>query len=178
MNSHQEQSSSLKNTCANPKYRLQIVGHFDNILYPAARQVAVKRIPDVLSSPEQAKRVLREICILRRLVHPFIIGLKNAFVQPSATGLCHACCFIAFVALTLLSPDTIHINWLACIYIHSCICGVADAWLAISQLMPKAFEGLLWQCRPLETGERTTGVQLCGCLYCLRVLRAGGPVPL
>ena len=52
----------------------------------AASQVAVKRIPDVLSSPEQAKRVLREICILRRLIHPFIIGLKNAFVQPSATG--------------------------------------------------------------------------------------------
>ena len=50
-------------------------------------QVAVKRIPDVLSSPEQAKRVLREICILRRLTHPFIIELKNAFVQPSATGL-------------------------------------------------------------------------------------------
>ncbi|KAL3143658.1 hypothetical protein ABBQ38_002453 [Trebouxia sp. C0009 RCD-2024] len=49
-------------------------------------KVAVKRIPDVLSSPEQAKRVLREICILRRLTHPFIIGLKNAFVQPSATG--------------------------------------------------------------------------------------------
>ncbi|KAA6421958.1 MAG: MAPK-related kinase [Trebouxia sp. A1-2] len=49
-------------------------------------KVAVKRIPDVLSSPEQAKRVLREICILRRLTHPFIIELKNAFVQPSATG--------------------------------------------------------------------------------------------
>ena len=46
----------------------------------------MKRIPDVLSSPEQAKRVLREICILRRLTHPFIIELKNAFVQPSATG--------------------------------------------------------------------------------------------
>lgn len=30
-------------------------------------QVALKRIPDVLSSPEQAKRVLREVCILRRL---------------------------------------------------------------------------------------------------------------
>ena len=40
----------------------------------------------MLSSPEQAKRVLREICILRRLTHPFIIELKNAFVQPSATG--------------------------------------------------------------------------------------------
>lgn len=49
-------------------------------------QVAVKRIANVLSSPEQAKRVLREICILRRLTHPFIIELKDAFVRPSATG--------------------------------------------------------------------------------------------
>lgn len=31
--------------------------------------MALKRIPDVLSSPEQAKRVLREVCILRRLRH-------------------------------------------------------------------------------------------------------------
>ena len=56
-------------------------GHF-----AALPQVAVKRIANVLSSPEQAKRVLREICILRRLTHPFIIELKDAFVRPSATG--------------------------------------------------------------------------------------------
>ena len=78
----------------------------------AASQVAVKRIPDVLSSPEQAKRVLREICILRRLIHPFIIGLKNAFVQPSATGwlqylllgnsycCCKAACCISLMHIT------------------------------------------------------------------------------
>ena len=46
----------------------------------------MKRIPDVLSSPEQVKRVLREVCILRRLSHPFIISLLDAFVKPAAQG--------------------------------------------------------------------------------------------
>ena len=46
----------------------------------------MKRIPDVLKSPEQAKRVLREVCILRRLDHPTIIGLRDAFVRPSSSG--------------------------------------------------------------------------------------------
>ena len=49
-------------------------------------QVALKRIPDVLSSPEQAKRVLREVCILRRLKHPFLINLRDAFTKPSTCG--------------------------------------------------------------------------------------------
>lgn len=49
-------------------------------------QVAIKRIGDVLNSPDQAKRVLREICILRRLRHPNIIGLRDAFSTPSTTG--------------------------------------------------------------------------------------------
>jgi len=48
--------------------------------------VALKRIPDVLSSPEQAKRVLREVCILRRLRHPFLINLRDAFTRPSSSG--------------------------------------------------------------------------------------------
>ena len=55
-------------------------------LPPAVLQVALKRIPDVLSSPEQAKRVLREVCILRRLKHPFLINLRDAFTQPSTCG--------------------------------------------------------------------------------------------
>eukprot|EP00210_Caulerpa_lentillifera_P002311 g2218.t1 len=50
------------------------------------QKVALKRIPDVLSSTENAKRVLRELCILRRLSHPYIISLKHAFVLPSDTG--------------------------------------------------------------------------------------------
>ncbi|KAF6262194.1 hypothetical protein COO60DRAFT_1699466 [Scenedesmus sp. NREL 46B-D3] len=49
-------------------------------------QVALKRIPDVLLNSENAKRVLREVCILRRLQHPHIIGLKDVFLKPSSTG--------------------------------------------------------------------------------------------
>lgn len=49
--------------------------------------MAIKRIPDTLASPEQAKRVLREVAILRRLQHVNVIGLRDAFTRPSATGL-------------------------------------------------------------------------------------------
>ncbi|GMH34062.1 hypothetical protein BSKO_01896 [Bryopsis sp. KO-2023] len=52
------------------------------------QQVALKRIPNVLQSTENAKKVLREVCILRRLAHPNIISLKDAFVRPSETGPC------------------------------------------------------------------------------------------
>lgn len=51
-------------------------------------KVALKRVADVLQSPEATKRVLREICILRRLRHPNLIGIRDAFVRPSATGQC------------------------------------------------------------------------------------------
>jgi mitogen-activated protein kinase 1/3 len=54
-------------------------------------QVALKRIPDVLSNSENAKRVLREVCILRRLAHPHIIRLKDVFLKPSSTGRAAAC---------------------------------------------------------------------------------------
>ena len=58
-----------------------------------AMQVAIKRVADVLSSPDQAKRALREICILRRMRHPNIIGLRDAFSKPSSTGAARgACC--------------------------------------------------------------------------------------
>lgn len=46
--------------------------------------VALKRIPDVLSCPLLAKRVLREVCIMRRLSHPFIISLTDVFTKPSS----------------------------------------------------------------------------------------------
>eukprot|EP00884_Botryococcus_braunii_P021833 jgi/Botrbrau1/8333/Bobra.0081s0022.1 len=49
-------------------------------------KVAIKKVGDVLSSPEQAKKVLREICILRRLRFPFLIALYDAFVRPSSCG--------------------------------------------------------------------------------------------
>ena len=51
-------------------------------------QVALKRIPDVLSSPDLTRKVLREVCILRRLSHPFIISLRDAFLRPSSSGVC------------------------------------------------------------------------------------------
>ncbi|KAI8472325.1 MAG: kinase-like domain-containing protein [Monoraphidium minutum] len=49
-------------------------------------KVALKRIPDVLNSLENAKRVLREVCILRRMDHPGIIALKDVFLRPASSG--------------------------------------------------------------------------------------------
>eukprot|EP00193_Tetraselmis_chui_P013625 CAMPEP_0177795754 /NCGR_PEP_ID=MMETSP0491_2-20121128/26411_1 /TAXON_ID=63592 /ORGANISM="Tetraselmis chuii, Strain PLY429" /LENGTH=265 /DNA_ID=CAMNT_0019318625 /DNA_START=357 /DNA_END=1155 /DNA_ORIENTATION=+ len=46
-------------------------------------KVAIKFIPDVTSSCEYVKRVLRNPA---RISHPGIIQLKGAFVQPSSTG--------------------------------------------------------------------------------------------
>jgi mitogen-activated protein kinase 1/3 len=51
-------------------------------------EVALKRIGDVLHSPDQAKRVLRELSILRRTCHPNLVGLRDCFIQPSSTGQC------------------------------------------------------------------------------------------
>lgn len=56
------------------------------VLHPVCMQVALKRIPDVLNNAENAKRVLREVCILRRLSHPHIITLSDVFLKPSSTG--------------------------------------------------------------------------------------------
>jgi hypothetical protein len=54
---------------------------------PHNLQVALKRIPDVLSNAENTKRVLREVCILRRLEHKNIIALKDVFLRPASTGM-------------------------------------------------------------------------------------------
>jgi len=48
--------------------------------------VAVKRVGDVFRSNENAKRMLREVCILRRVQHPCIIRLLDVFMKPSQTG--------------------------------------------------------------------------------------------
>ncbi|MCO5563988.1 hypothetical protein L7F22_017643 [Adiantum nelumboides] len=45
--------------------------------------VALKRVPNVLCCPLLAKRVLREVCIMRRLSHPYIILLTDVFTYPS-----------------------------------------------------------------------------------------------
>ena len=79
--------SSLKQDAGWIRIRWRCKGSVHVSSAPAAvLQVALKRIPDVLSSPEQAKRVLREVCILRRLKHPFLINLRDAFTQPSTCG--------------------------------------------------------------------------------------------
>ncbi|GLC43103.1 hypothetical protein PLESTB_000862900 [Pleodorina starrii] len=49
-------------------------------------KVALKRVGDVFASPDNAKRVLREVCIMRRLEHPNIIRLRDVFLKPSPTG--------------------------------------------------------------------------------------------
>lgn len=70
-------------------------------------KVALKRIGDVLHSPDTAKRVLREVSILRRVSHPNIIAIKDCFVKPSATGQCRMIngmlSFFAITALVLVT---------------------------------------------------------------------------
>lgn len=46
--------------------------------------VALKRVPNVLCCPLLAKRVLREVCIMRRLSHPHVILLTDVFTYPSS----------------------------------------------------------------------------------------------
>ncbi len=57
---------------------------------PTRPQVALKRVGDVFASPDYAKRVLREVCIMRRLDHPNIIRLKDVWLAPSPTGGCRS----------------------------------------------------------------------------------------
>jgi serine/threonine protein kinase len=49
-------------------------------------QVALKKIENVGKSLENARKVLREVCILRRLHHPHIVCLHDVFWRPSPTG--------------------------------------------------------------------------------------------
>lgn len=56
------------------------------------RTVALKRVPDVFFCQILAKRVLREVCIMRRLIHPYIISLTDVFTsknleKPDSTDL-------------------------------------------------------------------------------------------
>lgn len=59
-------------------------------LHAPSPQVALKQVPNVLGSVDNAKRVLRETAILRRLRHPKIVGLRDVFLKPSDTGGCCA----------------------------------------------------------------------------------------
>eukprot|EP00854_Cymbomonas_tetramitiformis_P018759 gene18759-22403_t len=49
-------------------------------------EVALKKIPNVLHTHEEAKRVLREMCILRRCSHKNIIALRDLFTKKSTAG--------------------------------------------------------------------------------------------
>jgi len=48
--------------------------------------VALKRVPDALTTVDAAKRVLREVVVLNRLDHPNIIKIFNIFFTPATTG--------------------------------------------------------------------------------------------
>jgi len=96
-----------------------------------SEKVALKRIGNVLQSPESAKRVLREVCILRRLSHPNIIALKDCFVRPSATGECR----LLNGKLVCMSVD---------LYI-AMECGAGDLFHLKGQLSSQEVQNLLWQ---------------------------------
>lgn len=51
----------------------------------------LQRIPDVLCCPMLAKRVLREVCIMRRLSHPLVIRCESPLPQPSIPSLAVRC---------------------------------------------------------------------------------------
>ena len=48
--------------------------------------MALKRIPDVARDLDNARKVLREVCIQRRVAHPSVVQLHDVFWRPSATG--------------------------------------------------------------------------------------------
>lgn len=52
----------------------------------ANRVVALKRVPDALTSLDTAKRVLREVVVLNRLDHPNIIKIFDIFHTPATQG--------------------------------------------------------------------------------------------
>ncbi|KAI7839130.1 hypothetical protein COHA_007133 [Chlorella ohadii] len=95
-------------------------------------KVALKRVGDVLQSPDQCKRVLREICILRRLRHPNLIGIRDAFVRPSATGQCR----LIGGKLVNLSVD---------VYIAMELAAGGDLFHLRGQMSADEVKGLMWQ---------------------------------
>ncbi|XP_024380588.1 mitogen-activated protein kinase mpkB isoform X1 [Physcomitrium patens] len=69
-----------------PRYKLQAhvgSGSYGDVCRAMdlefGQTVALKRVPDVFFCQMLAKRVLREVCIMRRLAHPYIISLTDVF---------------------------------------------------------------------------------------------------
>jgi mitogen-activated protein kinase 1/3 len=121
------------------RYRLEKVlgyGSFSCVVLAVDTEtdeyVALKRIGNVLYSEEQAKRVLREISILRRVNHPNIIGLTDAFVRPSATGQCR----LVNGKLVNLSID---------LYIATEYANGGDLFHMMGQLSQEEVASILWQ---------------------------------
>jgi mitogen-activated protein kinase 1/3 len=52
----------------------------------SSRFVALKRVPDALTTVDAAKRVLREVVVLNRLDHPNIIKIFDIFFTPATSG--------------------------------------------------------------------------------------------
>ena len=52
----------------------------------SSRFVALKRVPDALTTVDSAKRVLREVVVLNRLDHPNIIKIFDIFFTPATSG--------------------------------------------------------------------------------------------
>lgn len=50
---------------------------------PTGDLVAVKRIDDVFGYAPDAKRILREICILMRLTHPNVVKIRDILEPPA-----------------------------------------------------------------------------------------------
>ena len=72
---------SYSQVCLAVDNRLASQGHSNPL-------VALKRVPNVLADHRQAKLVLREIAVLRRIRHPNVLQLRSAFLQPSSVGQC------------------------------------------------------------------------------------------
>jgi mitogen-activated protein kinase 1/3 len=82
-----------------PRYKLQAhvgSGSYGDVCRAVdlefGQVVALKRVPDVFFCQLLAKRVLREVCIMRRLIYPYIISLTDVFTsknleKPDATDL-------------------------------------------------------------------------------------------
>uniref|UniRef100_A0A0G4HKG6 Protein kinase domain-containing protein n=1 Tax=Chromera velia CCMP2878 TaxID=1169474 RepID=A0A0G4HKG6_9ALVE len=65
------------------------------------RHYAVKKIKSVLTTPETARRALREILLLRCLKHDNVLTLSDVYVIPTATSNLDVYTKTEFVAITL-----------------------------------------------------------------------------
>ena len=95
-------------------------------------KVAIKKIANCFVQATEAKRILRELRILRHLTHPNIIRIRDVLEPQNETTFSDLCVVFDFVDLDLrkliASPQTItvaHVQWIchqilaALLYLHS-----------------------------------------------------------